>query len=76
MEIAGGSLGWSEAEFWDCSYQYFIASVTGWMEVNGGPKSDDVSEAEYEKTKEENAGWLNMTPDEWRAHGAKNRVKA
>ena len=65
MEIAGGILGWSEAQFWDSSYQYFQASVDGWLELNG-TKKPDLSEQEYEDFKQESAGFLSMTSDDLR----------
>ncbi len=63
MEIAGGILGWTENQFWDCSYQYFQASVDGWLERNGKRESV-LAEDDYEDFKQENAAYLAMSGDD------------
>lgn len=35
MRIAGGVLGWSEAEFWSCSMPFFRAALEGRAQMLG-----------------------------------------
>ncbi len=73
MEIAGGMLGWTESQFWDCSYQYFKASIDGWMEINA-IKPTDLSEDEYENFKQENSAYLALSGDDLRRLRENNKV--
>lgn len=57
MIIAGGMLGWTEAEFWSSTLPYFRASVEGLNQFHGGannegPSDEDIAAAIEQATRE------------------------
>ncbi len=74
MEIAGGVLGWSEAQFWDSSMQFFTASFRGWLEKNGNKKSE-LAQEDYDDFKREHCAELSMTSDDLARMRAKQKAK-
>lgn len=74
MEIAGGAFGWSEDRFWGCSMQYFMATVTGYMQAHGIKSASPPSREEYEETVEKYSAELALTSDDLRRLRAKQKA--
>lgn len=65
MLVAGACLGWSEAEFWAASLQYFRAGWDGFLERHGiGAKSEDELSDALADFEHEHAAALSRTDDE------------
>lgn len=63
LGLAGGHLGWSEAQFWSSSPVYFLAAWRGYLASRGVKESTLTSEG-WEKFKREHAAELAMTTED------------
>jgi hypothetical protein len=64
MQIAGGVLHWTEAEFWSCSPVYFQSTLDGILEMHGKQAGNDIDAETYEQCKTEYAAELALSSDD------------